>query len=104
MPSWPLAALVFPLGYVPVALTDSRLLRPIVLLPLAATLFVWWARTRPAPRVALLLAIFLGCFVLSHVVAAATVPALGVAVAAVLFAAAAWALADRPAAWRPART
>jgi hypothetical protein len=104
MPSWPLAALVFPLGYVPLLLTDSRLLRPVVLIPLAALLFVRWVRTLPAPRVALLLAIFLGCFVLSHVVAAATAPALGVAVAGALFGAAAWALADRPAAWRPAHT
>src|SRR3954471_3622510 len=104
MPSWPLAALVFPLGYLPLLLTDSRLLRPVVLIPLAALLFVRWARTVPAPRVASLLAIFLGCFVLSHVVAAATAPAVGVAVAAVLFGAGAWALAGHPAAWRPART
>src|SRR5215211_4422154 len=104
MPSWPLAVLVFPLGYVPLLLTDSRVLRPVVLVPMAAFLFVRWARTLPALRVALLLAVFLGCFVLSHVVAAATAPAAGVALAAILFGAAAWALADRPAAWRPART
>jgi hypothetical protein len=104
MPSWTLAALVFPLGYVPLLLTDSRLLRPVVLIPLAVLLFARWARILPAPRVVLLLAVFLGCFVLSHVVAAATAPAVGVSIAAVLFGAAAWAVADRPAAWRPART
>lgn len=96
MPTWPLAALLFPLGYLPLLVTDSRLLRPVVLVPLAAVLFVRWGRTLPAARTALLLAAFLALFVLSHVVSAATVPAVGIGFAAVVFGALAWWLADRP--------
>ena len=97
MRTWPLAALVFPLGYLPLLVTDSRLLRPVVLVPLAGVLFVRWGRTLPAARTALLLGAFLVLFVLSHVISAATVPAVGIGVAAVLFATAAWWVADRPA-------
>src|SRR4051812_32244655 len=98
VPTWPLATLVFPLGYLPLLVTDSRLLRPVVLVPLAGVLFVRWSRTLPPARTALLLGAFLVLFALSHVVAALTAPAVGVGVAGVLFGALAWWLADRPAA------
>jgi hypothetical protein len=101
--TWPYATLLFPVGYLPLLVTDSRLLRPILLLPLALALFVVWARRLPPPRVATLAVIFVTLFVLSHVVSALTVPAVGIGVAALLFGWAAWSLADRePAPLRPA--
>src|SRR3954453_23460975 len=104
MPSWPLATLAFPIGYLPLLVTDSRLLRPGLPPAVAALLFARWSRALPAGRTAALAAAFLVCFVLSHLVAAVTVPAVGVVVAGAVFGAAAWALADRPARWGPAPT
>ena len=54
MPTWPFATLLFPVAYLPLLVTDSRLLRPVLLVPLTVALFVVWWRRLPPARVALL--------------------------------------------------
>lgn len=102
MPTWPFATLLFPVAYLPLLVTDSRLLRPVLLIPLTLALFVVWARRLPLPRVAILAGLWVVLFALSHVISALTVPLVGVCVAGALFGWAAWTLADRPLAPRPA--
>ncbi|HVL31913.1 MAG TPA: hypothetical protein VM299_06715 [Solirubrobacteraceae bacterium] len=96
--TWPVAAGSLLLGFAVAQATGVRALGGLVLVAGAGWCALRWWRAAGAARTAVLLAVYLGAFVGSHVVADAVGAWTAVLLAAALTGAAAWALADTGAA------
>ncbi len=95
--TWPVASGSLLLGFAVAQATGVRPLGGVVLVAGCGWCAVRWLRTAGRGRTAALVAIYLGAFALSHVVAGAVGTWPGVLLAAAVAGAAAYALADAPA-------
>lgn len=96
--TWPVASGSLLLGFAVAQATGIRPLGGIVLVAGCAWCALRWLRVRPAgaARTALLVVIYVGAFVLSHVIADTLGAWPAVVLAAAVTALAVYALADRP--------
>lgn len=94
LPTWPVAAGSLLLGFGVAQATGVRPLGGLVLVAAAAWCMLRWRRAAGAARAAVLLAVYLAAFVLSHVVADTLGSWPAVLLAAGVSGLAAWALAD----------
>ena len=101
LPTWPVAAGSFALGFGVAQATGVRPLGGLVLVAGAGWCAVRWRERVGLPTTLALLALYLAAFVASHLIADALGTWGSVALVSALVGLAAWALADRPAA--PAR-
>ena len=101
--TWPVASGSLLLGFAVAQATGIRPLGGIVLVAGCAWCATRWLRTAGPARTAVLVAVYIGSFVLSHVVADALSAWPSVLLAAAITGLAAYVLADSPAALSPAR-
>lgn len=97
LPTWPVAAGSLVLGFAVAQATGVRPLGGVVLLAGAGWCALRWREERGTRVAAALVAVYLAAFVASHLIADSLGAWGSVALVSALVAAAAWALADRPA-------